>query len=117
MTKMTYAVALDVAINAVADEEVKEKLIALKAQIEKKSTSERKPTKTQIENEGLKSEIVSALTALDRPLCIKEIMVEVPAVAGLTNQRVTHLLTDLVKSAVLERTVVKKVPYFAIATA
>ena len=102
MTKMTYAVALDVAINAVADEEVKEKLIALKA---------------QIENEGLKSEIVSALTALDRPLCIKEIMVEVPAIAGLTNQRVTHLLTDLVKSAVLERTVVKKVPYFAIATA
>ena len=117
MTKMTYVVALDVAINAVADEEVKEKLTALKAQIEKKATSERKPTKTQVENEALKAEIVSALTALDRPMCIKEMSAEIDAVSGLTNQRITHLLTDLVKGGVLVRTVVKKVPYFAVATA
>ena len=35
MTKITYTVALDVAINAVADEAVKEKLEALKASIAK----------------------------------------------------------------------------------
>ena len=35
MTKMTYVSALDVAINAVSDDAVKEKLTALRAQIEK----------------------------------------------------------------------------------
>lgn len=117
MTKITYVIALETAINAVADEEVKEKLTALKAQIEKKASSEKKPTKTQVENERLKAEIVSALTAIDRPLSMKEIMAEVPAVEGLTNQKVTHLVSDLVKASILERSVVKKVPYFAIATA
>lgn len=117
MTKMTYVVALDVAIAAVEDVEVKEKLTALKAQFEKKATSERKPTKVQIENEGLKANIVKALTVADKPMCIREMMDNIESLDGLTNQRITHLLTDLVKGGTLERSVVKKVPYFAIATA
>ena len=53
MTKMTYAMALEIAINAVAEGEIRDKLIALKAQIEKKNSAERKPTKAQVANDAL----------------------------------------------------------------
>ena len=58
MMKMTYAMALDVAINAVSDDAVVEKLTALKAQIEKKNSAERKPTKAQVANDALKGEML-----------------------------------------------------------
>lgn len=83
--------------------------------LNRKSNAIRKPTKAQIENEQFKADIVSALTVADRPCSIKELFEICDSIKGLTNQRVTHMLTDLVKGAVLERTVVKKVPYFAIA--
>ena len=83
--------------------------------LNRKSNAIRKPTKTQIENEQFKADIVSALTVADRPCSIKELLEICDSIKGLSNQRITHMLTDLVKGAVLERTVVKKVPYFAIA--
>ena len=83
--------------------------------LNRKSNAIRKPTKTQVENEQFKADIVSALTVADRPCSIKELFEICDSIKGLTNQRVTHMLTDLVKGAVIERTVVKKVPYFAIA--
>ena len=60
MTNMTYAQALEIAINAVADETAKEKLIALKDQMAKR-TSAKTPTKTQKENEVIMERIVDAL--------------------------------------------------------
>lgn len=51
--KLTYADALTVAINAVENGEVKEKLEALKASISKKNGAERKPTANQKHNAEL----------------------------------------------------------------
>ena len=82
--------------------------------LNKKSGSPRKPTKTQVENEGFKADIVVALTEADRPLTIKELCEVCPSIAELTNQRITHLLTDLRKNGAVAREYVKKVPYFAI---
>ena len=80
-----------------------------------KSASPKKPTKTQVENEGYKADIVAYLTSADAPKTIKEMQADITSLAGLTNQRITHMLTDLVKSEVVRKDYVKKVPYFSIA--
>ena len=80
----------------------------------RKASTPRKPTKTQLENEGLKATIVEQLTAVDRPMTIKEMQESFEGFAELSNQRITHLLTDLRKAGMVARTYVKKVPYFAI---
>lgn len=82
--------------------------------LDKKSNSPKKPTKTQIENDNFKAEIVAYLTEVDAPKCIKELQTEIPSLAGLTNQRITHMLTDLVKAETLKKEYVKKTPYYSV---
>lgn len=105
MTKLTYTVALDVAINAVSDEAIKEKLTALKGQIEKKNSADRKPTKAQVANDALKGEIVAALTE-------RMTATEVAERFEISNQKASALLTALVKAGSVERTVDKRKAYF-----
>ena len=83
--------------------------------LERKSNSPKKPTKTQIENDGFKAEIVAYLTEADAPKTIKELQAEIPSISGLTNQRITHMLTDLVKAETLVKEYVKKTPYYSVA--
>ena len=83
--------------------------------LDKKSSASRKPTKTQMENDEFKAEILAHLTEADAPKTIKELQSEVASIEGLTNQRITHMLTDLVKAGLLTKTYVKKTPYYAIA--
>jgi len=82
--------------------------------LNRKQSGSRKPTKTQLENEGFKSDILEALTVADRPLTIKELCEECPSVAELSNQRITHMLTALRKDGKVTRTMVKRVAHFAI---
>ena len=82
--------------------------------LERKSNSPKKPTKTQIENNGFKAEIVAYLTNVDTPKTIKELQAEIPSISGLTNQRITHMLTDLVKAGTLTKEYVKKTPYYSV---
>jgi hypothetical protein len=83
--------------------------------LERKSNSSKKPTKVQIENEAFKAEIVAHLTEVDTPKTIKELQAEIPSISGLTNQRITHMLTALYKDKVLTKEYVKKTPYFPVA--
>ena len=82
--------------------------------LNKKSSGSRKPTKTQVENEGFKADILEALANVAEPIIIKGLYEVCPSLEGLTNQRVTHLLTDLRKSGKVARSYVKKVAYFAL---
>lgn len=82
--------------------------------LNRKSNSSRKPTKTQVENEGFKADILEALEVADSPLTIKELCAVCPSIADLTNQRITHMLTALRKDGKVVRTYEKKVPYFGI---
>lgn len=84
------------------------------ALLEKKSSTPRKPTKTQLENEQLKADLLAYLTAEDTSKCIKEIQAEVNGFAELSNQRITHLLTDLRNGGYVKRSLIKKVPYYSI---
>lgn len=83
--------------------------------LNRKSTSPKKPTKTQVENDAFKAVIVDYLTEVDASKTIKELQTEVAELNGLTNQRITHMLTDLVKTGTLTKEYVKKTPYYSIA--
>ena len=111
MTKMTYVTALDVAINVVEDGEVKDKLIALKAQIAKKNSAERKPSKTQAANEQTKAEMIAYLTTQDEG----KTATEIAEAFGISNQKASALLTALVNDKKIEREVIKRKAYFKVA--
>lgn len=83
--------------------------------LDRKANSLRKPTATQIANDGFKAEIVAYLATADAPKSIKELQTEIPSLAELTNQRITHMLTDLVKANTLTKEHVKKTPYYSVA--
>ena len=83
--------------------------------LNRKSSATRKPTKNQVENEAYKATILAYLAEVDAPKSIKELQTEVDDLAGLTNQRVTHMLTDLVKAGSLSKEYVKKTPFYSIA--
>lgn len=83
--------------------------------LNRKSSAVRKPTKNQLENEGFKTDIVDYLKNADAPKTIKELQTAIPSLADLTNQRITHILTDLVKAETLTKNYVKKTPYYSVA--
>ena len=58
---MTYVNAIEIALVEMKNEEAIEKLKALKASLEKKSSSKgnRKPSKTQVANDGFKKIIIN----------------------------------------------------------
>lgn len=107
---ITYVDALTVAIETVADAEVAEKLTALKAQIAKKKGSS-KPTKTQVENENIKAEILDVLT--DEGMTVKEILGLLEG--DYSSQKISALLRQLVAAEKVVKTVEKKVSRFALA--
>lgn len=82
------------------------------ALLDKKATS-KKPTQTQTDNERFKIIIIDYLRDVGVGKCIKELQAEIPELAGLTNQRITHLLTPLVKANTLVKDYDKKTPYFS----
>lgn len=81
----------------------------------KHSSGSRKPTKTQVENEGHKAKIIEVLTALDHPATIKEIQAEAPELSEFSTSKMSALLTALIKTGVVERTLIKRVAHFSMA--
>ncbi len=80
--------------------------------LNRKTNREKKMTKTQLENEGFKKMIVEYLTENKEAKNIKELQAEIAELENLTNQKVTHLLTALVKDGVLEKEYIKKTPFY-----
>ena len=110
MTKMTYAMAIDNAINGTLNEETIEKLEALKASLAKRNSGSRKPTKTQRENEGLKEDFWAYVSENGAKRAS-----EVAVYFGVSGQKASALLNALVKEERLEKMVEKRVTYFRVA--
>ena len=72
---------------------------------------ERKPTKTQLENEGIKENILAFLATQSAPVNMGAIG---KAVGIESNQKVSALVTQLRKVGAVDRTEVKGKPYFAL---
>ena len=114
MTKMTYVQALEIAIATVGEGEAREKLEALKASIVKRNSADRKPTKTQEANEGIKAEILEFLADGSKHT-VSEIMEAVPSLNGASNQKAASLVRQLKDSGALVREEIKRKAYFSIA--
>lgn len=99
---MTYVEALNIAIEAVDNEEVSEKLTALKGQIAKKKGSS-KPTKRQKDNEELKSAILDIVG--EEGMTATEILKSLDN-ADLTIQRISGNLKRMVEE---DKTVRKEI--------
>ena len=86
-------------------------------QVEKKNAGngERKPTKTQIENEVIKADIANVLRSLDHPVTIGELCKVSATFGEMSNQKISALLTQMGKAGIVVRTEVKGKAHFAIA--
>ena len=74
---------------------------------------ERKPTKTQLENEGIKEQILSTLSA--EPMPIDKVQKENPSLSAMSNQKISALLSQLIKAGSVVRSEVKGKAHFALA--
>lgn len=108
---ITYVDALTVAINVVDNEEVVDKLKALREQIAKKKGSS-KPTKTQVENEKIKEAILNVLADADEPITVKEILKLLED--EYSSQKISALLRQLINAEKVEKVIEKKVSRFAL---
>ena len=91
--------------------DVREKLVNIKASIDKKNSAERKPTATQTENVGLKVAILEGMES-GKAYTIGDLMKEIPALADLTNQRVSALVRQLKDEGLVTREEIKRKAYF-----
>lgn len=84
--------------------------------LNKKASAERKPTKIQKENECLKLAITEYLRECGSAKAVKELLVEVPELVGLSTSKVASLVTALWDKGegVLIRETVKKVNYYTL---
>lgn len=117
---MTYAQAIDNAINGNMDEATVERLTALKEQLAKRSTS-KTPTKTQKENEVIMANILNALVDIGEPTTVTDLIAHgvegFPTADGkvLTNQKVSALLRKMIEAGRVVKTIEGKKALFAVA--
>lgn len=112
MTKREMFTAM-LAIPAIADNAEMTEFINHEIELlVKKSSAERKPTKTQVENEAFKTAILNYLIKVEVGRCIKDLQAEIPEISELSNQRITHLMTALVNSGKVTKEYVKKTPFY-----
>ena len=81
--------------------------------LNKKNSRSGRPTKTQVENETIKAQIVSVLERVGKPMTVTQLLAE-SEFTGLSNQKVSALLTQLRKSGEVVRTIEKKVAFYSL---
>ena len=94
-------------------EEILTLLTAEKARLETRANTPRNPTERQKENETFKAAILAALTDRE-PVTISGLVDLCPALKGLSNQRITHMMTALRGEGLVRREYRKKVAYFSL---
>ena len=108
MKKMTYVNAIENAINGIMDEETKNRLEALIDSLNRRNSKERKPTKAQCENTALKAKVAEFLRGTANGMQCKDIAAEF----GVSGQKMSALLKQLVDAEVVEKFTEKRVTYF-----
>ena len=78
--------------------------------LSKKNSSEKKPTANQVANEGLKEAILNGMES-GKLYTITDMIKSIPALADLTNQRVSALVRQLIPNSI-ERVEEKRKAYF-----
>jgi hypothetical protein len=92
--------------------DVAEKLEGMIAQLDKRSSAERKPSARQVENEVLMTKTFEAMEA-NRWYAVAECIKEFDFYpSDISPQRVSSLMTKLVENKLVERKVEKRKVYF-----
>lgn len=124
MTKLTNVLALEMVLGmkeVQANVELVEKLTKMKEQFEKKNKSsvgadgKKVLTAEQKKNEGLKETILEVLTRYEEPKQIKELIAENEELVGYTGQKISALITQLLKAEKVVKVVDKNVSKFQLA--
>lgn len=111
LTKRDHFNAL-LAIPAVSDNPVLVDFINHELELlSKKNSADKKPTATQQANSALKEAIIDLLVD-GNPYTVSQIIKEVPECAGLSNQKVSALMVQLVNEGQVEKVIEKRVSYF-----
>lgn len=79
--------------------------------LSKKNSTDKKPTATQQANNALKEAIIDLLVD-GNPYTVSQIIKEVPECAGLSNQKVSALMVQLVNEGQVEKVIEKRVSHF-----
>jgi len=112
--KMTYAVAIDKAIEAVGAGEVADRLTDLKAVLAKRA--EKRSEKKDTAQEQIKTEIASVLGLVGKPVTVTEILAQGVLGADVSAQRVSAMLKKMVEvDGTVVKTIDKKKSYFSLA--
>lgn len=82
--------------------------------LDKKSAGNRKPTKTQVANEGIKADIVNSMVDGER-YTVTELIKSNEALADYSNQKISALVGQLVKDGKVVRSTEKGKTYFSLA--
>ena len=112
MEKITNVKALSIVLDTCElSDEVRAKLEKMKSQFEKKNSAEKKPTATQIANEGVKNVILETLGA--KSMTISEMQKVNSDLAELSNQKVSAVMKQMVEANLVVRTEDKRKAYFS----
>jgi len=79
----------------------------------KKNSAEKKPTATQTANVGIKKAIAEGMEVGKR-YTITDLMKSIPAIAELSNQRVSALVRQMIEDGIVVRTEEKRKAYFSL---
>lgn len=122
MKKLTNVTALTMVLGmeeVKANSELVEKLEKMLAQFEKKngSSENKKPTKTQLENESLKAQLVEILSNYNEPMSIKELQADNDEINAtvISNQKISAMFRQLIAENKLVRIEEKRVAKFILA--
>lgn len=118
MTKITKRENFE-AIISVLEEANRPELVAvmeheLELLAKKNSYKSTKPTAKQTENEDIKTVIVEGMES-DKAYTITDLLNTIEGIKGLTNQRVTALVNQMVRDGKLVKTIDKRKSYFSVA--
>ena len=124
MTKLTNVLALEMVLGmkeVQANVELLEKLTKMKEQFEKKNKSsvgadgKKVLTAEQKKNESLKETILEILTRYEEPKQVKDLIAENEELASYTGQKISSLITQLVKAEKVVKVMDKKASKFQLA--
>ena len=124
MVKLTNVLALEMVLGMAevqANVELVEKLTKMKEQFEKKNKSsvgadgKKILTAEQKKNEILKETILEVLGRYEEPKQVKDLIAENKELANYTGQKISALMTQLVKAEKVVKVIDKKASKFQIA--
>lgn len=107
---------------AVADITVDEKTMLTEfinsriEQIDKKASTVSKAEKAKAElNDKIAADVLTGLTALDKPVKVSELIKSVDTLSGYSTQKLTPIMTKLVTDGKITKSVVKRETFYSIA--